>query len=82
MAGICLLGLGLGVGYAVATQLSASVTFTDPKLLATNIVWIGYVVGALFVKFRGLPSMKVAWLSILWFLVFLVSAGANHSFLQ
>lgn len=82
VAGIALLGLGLGVGYAVALQVDASVSLADPKLVVTNIVWLGYFVGALWVKFKGLPSMKVAWLSIAWFLVFLVSAGANHSFLQ
>lgn len=82
LAGVVLLGFGLGIGYAVALQLDASVALTDPKLLATNIVWMGYALGVLFVKFRGLPSMKVAWLTIVWFLVFLASAGANHSFLQ
>ncbi len=82
VAGIALLGFGLGVGYAVALELDASVSLVDPKLLATNIVWVGYVLGALWVKIKGLPSLKVAWLTIFWFLVFLVSAGANHSFLQ
>lgn len=82
VAGICLLGFGLGIGYMVALDVDAAVSLTDPKLMATNIVWLGYVLGALWVKVKGLPSMKVSWLTIVWFLVFLVSAGANHSFLK
>jgi len=81
LAGTVILGFGLVVGYMVALTLPADFNFLDPKLLITDLVWAGYVVGVLLVRFRGLPSIRVAQLTIAWFGVFLVSVGLGHSFL-
>ncbi len=82
VAGTAVLGFGLVVGYLVALTLPHDFNFLDPKLLVTDFVWLGYVLGVLFVRFRGLPSIRVAQLTIAWFVVFLVSVGIGHSFLS
>lgn len=81
LAGTVVLGFGLVVGYLVALSLPEDFNFWDPKLLITDAVWLGYVVGVLLVRYRGLPSIRVAQLTIAWFAVFLVSVGIGHSFL-
>lgn len=83
VAGTALLGLGLIVGYLVAFTMDMNYEYADPKYLATNAIWLGYVVGIVFVKTRGLPGLRVAYATVAWFAVLLVSVGvASHSFQQ
>ncbi len=82
-AGFVLLGLGLVIGHLVAFTLPETVNHLDPKFIISDAIWIGYGIGIAFVKLRGLPGLKIAYLSIVWFTVLLVSVGlASHSFLQ
>ncbi len=83
VAGTALLGLGLIVGYLVAFTVDMDYEFADPKYMATNAIWLGYLVGIVFVKVRGLPGLRVAYATVAWFAVLLVSVGlASHSFQQ
>lgn len=80
VAGTVLLGAGLGMGYLLALDLPGFNLF-DPKFLIADGVWLGYAAGIVFARSRGLSGLQSAYLSLLWFAVFLASvAVANHSF--
>jgi len=80
VAGICLLGFGLMMGYLVALSVP-DFPLTSTKIIITDIIWLGYVAGLVVSRVRGLSGMQVAWATMLWFTVLLVSVGvASHSF--
>lgn len=81
VTGTVLLGLGLLVGYLVAYGLEINYDLSDPKYMVTNSIWLGYVLGIIFVRSRGIPGLKLAYATVAWFVVLLVSVGvASHSF--
>lgn len=80
IAGIALLGFGLLMGFLVG--FSVEVDLFNPKIIITNVIWLGYVAGFIVSRVRGLSGMQVAWATMLWFAVLLISVGAtDHTFI-
>lgn len=81
VSGAVLLGFGITLGYLVGLVVVENVDFWDPKLLISNVVLAGYIVGILAVRFRGFSGVQTAYATMLWFVVFLASVGiASHPF--
>lgn len=81
VAGAALLGLGLGTGAVLGLTIEAFEMF-DPKIIVSFVIWFGYLGGVLVSKLRGLSGVQTAWVTMIWFAIFLCSVGvANHSFL-
>ncbi len=80
LIGVGLLTMGLAVGYLLAFSVP-EVDLSSPKIIVTDIVLLGYVVGIAVIRLRGLSGVQVSWAAIVWFAVFLLSVGlAPHSF--
>jgi ABC-type uncharacterized transport system permease subunit len=80
VAGVVVLGLGLGLGYMVGATIE-EFNLMDPKFIVSDVIWLGYLAGVVIAKVRGLSGMQAAWATMIWFTIFLASVGvANHSF--
>lgn len=80
LVGVVVLGLGLGLGYMVGATLD-EFNLMDPKIIVSDVIWLGYLAGVIVSRVRGLSGMQAAWATMIWFTIFLASVGvANHSF--
>lgn len=86
IAGIGLLGAGLGLGHYIVAQLPG-VTWMDPKIILMDLVWLAYVVGLGFVQLRGFSGRRVGYISlfgyiglILTIVISNVALSSFHSF--
>lgn len=81
-AGTANLGLGLLLGYLVGLTIP-DFDFWNAKFIAADLAFVGYVVGLLWQRFRGLSGLQMAWGSIIWFAISLFAVGSiDHSFMQ
>lgn len=79
-AGVALVGLGLGIGALLGTTIEGFNIF-DPKIIVSFVIWFGYLAGVAVNKIRGMSGVQTAWITMIWFAIFLCSVGvANHSF--
>lgn len=79
-SGIALVGLGLCIGALLGTTIEGF-DILDPKIVVSFVIWFGYLAGVGITKVRGLSGDQTAWVTMLWFVVFMFSVGlANHSF--
>lgn len=82
LAGTANLGLGLLLGYLVGWTIP-DFDFWNAKFIAADIVFIGYLVGLIWQRVRGMSGLQMAYGSIIWFGIFLVAVGGiDHSFMQ
>ncbi len=80
VAGIALLGMGLGMGAVLGLTIEGFDMF-DPKIIVSFVIWFGYIVGVVITRLRGLSGSQTAWATMIWFAIFLGSVGvASHSF--
>ena len=86
VAGIALLGVGLGLGHYIVAQLPG-VSWIDPKIILMDLAWLAYVVGLGFVQVRGLSGRRVGYVSlfgyiglILTIVISNVALSSFHSF--
>lgn len=64
LCGIILLGIGLATGHFVGLYVLEEFNFLDPKIVITYVAWIGYAVGYLIVKTRGLSGLRMGYLAL------------------
>lgn len=64
VAGIFLLGAGLIAGHFVAIYSVGSYSPWDPKVIVTDLAWIGYMVALFVIKVRGLSGLRIAYMSL------------------
>jgi ABC-type uncharacterized transport system permease subunit len=82
LAGTANLGLGLILGYLVGWTIP-DFDFWSPKFVATDIIFVGYVVGLAWQRLRGMSGLVMSYGSLVWFAVFLVAVGGiDHAFMQ
>lgn len=80
ITGTALLGFGLGLGYLVGISIPDFDAFS-PKIILTNVIWLGYLIGLLLSRVRGFSGVQMSWATMIWFTLFLISVGfADHSF--
>lgn len=64
VAGIFLLGAGLCTGHFVAIYSVGSYSPWDPKVIITDLAWVGYLVALFVIKVRGLSGLRIAYMSL------------------
>lgn len=80
VAGVVLLGLGVATGAVLGATIEGF-DMWDPKIIVSIVIWLGYLAGLGVTRVRGLSGLQAAWITMVWFAIFLVSIGvANHSF--
>jgi ABC-type uncharacterized transport system permease subunit len=70
------IGMAIGVVLAQETTLSAAYCY-DPKIIASFILWLAYVILLFVRRSAGLRGRKAAWLAGAVFLVMLAVLAAN-----
>lgn len=86
VAGIFLLGAGLGAGHFVAIYSVGSYSPWDPKIIVTDLAWVSYLVALFVIRLRGLSGLRIAYMSMVAYVALLGAMIASsllttaHSF--
>ena len=71
-SGVVLLGLGLALGHWVAFQQFSTVDpLRHPLIVIADIAWISYLIGLIVAKVRGLSGIRMGYLSLAGYLLFM-----------
>ena len=87
-SGVLLLGVGLALGHYVALdQFQSLDLLSHPIILVADIAWIGYLVGLIVARTKGLSGIRMGYLSVGGYFVFMTSLvvvltqiGTFHAF--
>lgn len=80
IAGVALLAFGMGLGFLLALTVEGFDLFDTKQLISYGVI-SGYILGILAVKFRGFSGVSIAYMTIGWFSILVVSIGlASHTF--
>ena len=82
VAGIFLLGLGLGFGHFVALQTLDGLRLTDPKILLMDLAWLGYLIGFIVVKVRGVSGLRAGYLSLIAYVALMTTMVVSNMILS
>ncbi|MFB6264531.1 MAG: cytochrome c biogenesis protein CcsA [Bradymonadaceae bacterium] len=88
IAGVALLGVGLGLGHYVAVANFGTVDpLGHPAIIVADLAWLSYVGGLITAESRGLSGRRMGYLSLGGYLVFMISmvvvlsqSGTLHTF--
>ena len=86
--GVILLGVGLVLGHYVAIRQFGYVdVFQHPIIVVADLAWLAYVIGIVVVRTKGLSGVRMGYLSLGGYLLFMASLvivltrfGAFHTF--
>lgn len=70
--GVVLLGIGILMGHLWAYKVLGYFFKLDIKIIVSDIAWLSYVFGWLYVKFKGLHGLRMSQVSMWGFILFLV----------
>jgi len=60
LAGLVVLGLGIFLGHLWAYKILGYFYSFDPKIVITDIAWLGYLIGWAIVRLRGLGGLRTS----------------------
>jgi ABC-type uncharacterized transport system permease subunit len=73
-SGVVLLGLGLALGHWVAFQRFQTLDpLQHPLIVVADVAWLAYLIGLIVAKLRGLSGIRMGYLSLAGYLLFMGS---------
>jgi len=80
LSGVALLAFGMSLGYMLAFTVDGFDLY-DTKLMISNGIIAGYIIGISSAKIKAFSGVNIAYATILWFSVLVISVGfASHTF--
>ncbi len=67
------------VGFIWLPQAFPNITYTDPKVITTLIIWLIYAIGIIFKKIIGFQGKKLAVISIVGFVITFLSMALTNA---
>ncbi len=78
--GIVLLGIGIMLGHLWAYKVLGYFFKLDIKIIVSDIAWLSYVIGWVYVKFKGLHGLRMSQVSMWGFVLFFVVLAIGNIF--
>ncbi|MCF7841104.1 MAG: cytochrome c biogenesis protein [Candidatus Marinimicrobia bacterium] len=73
LAGLIMLGFGIFLGHLWAYKILGYFFKADPKIVITDIAWLAYAIGWVFVWKRGLSGLRLSRLAFWGFILFFLA---------